>query len=225
MRVRDIFSDVSDHSEPSTEKWWGWMCHAWAFMHVCHLPVGGVSMTLFLCSYVCHYQLIWCGILGVSVMKLAWPWAFPSFLRGASAFRATTNPNWLGSCRRHARSRTCSLIFWWTSCHSKTSGSMFTCTRSQSITRPRIASGERPWHTVFAQLYVWRTCSHPLAVVSFFGHRYTNALEAPSANFATTLKREMLRSEDELKKALMSEKRHSNSEYRILDISQQSCNP
>ncbi|XP_061557320.1 guanylyl cyclase C [Phycodurus eques] len=39
---------------------------------------------------------------------------------------------------------------------------------------------------------------------------YTNALEAPSSNFATKIKREMLRSEDELKKALTSEKRHSN---------------
>ncbi|XP_061605467.1 guanylyl cyclase C isoform X5 [Phyllopteryx taeniolatus] len=39
---------------------------------------------------------------------------------------------------------------------------------------------------------------------------YTNALEAPSSNFATKIKREMLRSEDELKKALTSKKRHSN---------------
>ncbi|XP_077590073.1 guanylyl cyclase C [Stigmatopora nigra] len=39
---------------------------------------------------------------------------------------------------------------------------------------------------------------------------YTNALEAASANFATTIEREMLRSEDDLKKALTSRKRHSN---------------
>ncbi|XP_061894002.1 guanylyl cyclase C isoform X1 [Entelurus aequoreus] len=39
---------------------------------------------------------------------------------------------------------------------------------------------------------------------------YTNALEAPAANFAKQIKRQMLRTEDELTKALMSEERHSN---------------
>uniref|UniRef100_UPI0037E99EC7 guanylyl cyclase C n=1 Tax=Semicossyphus pulcher TaxID=241346 RepID=UPI0037E99EC7 len=39
---------------------------------------------------------------------------------------------------------------------------------------------------------------------------YINAMEAPSNNFATNTKREMLRGEDELKKALENKKRHSN---------------
>ncbi|XP_076021157.1 guanylyl cyclase C [Genypterus blacodes] len=39
---------------------------------------------------------------------------------------------------------------------------------------------------------------------------YINALEAPSANFASRFNREMLRGEEELHKALTSDKRHSN---------------
>uniref|UniRef100_A0A8C8DJE2 Guanylate cyclase n=1 Tax=Oryzias sinensis TaxID=183150 RepID=A0A8C8DJE2_9TELE len=43
---------------------------------------------------------------------------------------------------------------------------------------------------------------------------YNNALEAPSAHFASSKKREMLRGEEELKKALTSKYRFSNSEKR-----------
>uniref|UniRef100_A0A8C4EPZ1 Guanylate cyclase n=1 Tax=Dicentrarchus labrax TaxID=13489 RepID=A0A8C4EPZ1_DICLA len=42
---------------------------------------------------------------------------------------------------------------------------------------------------------------------------YINALEAASANFASKTERQMLRGEDELKTALNSKKRHSNSGY------------
>uniref|UniRef100_A0A8C8DJ53 Guanylate cyclase n=1 Tax=Oryzias sinensis TaxID=183150 RepID=A0A8C8DJ53_9TELE len=44
---------------------------------------------------------------------------------------------------------------------------------------------------------------------------YNNALEAPSAHFASSKKREMLRGEEELKKALTSKYRFSNSEYSL----------
>ncbi|XP_019714715.1 heat-stable enterotoxin receptor-like, partial [Hippocampus comes] len=64
-----------------------------------------------------------------------------------------------------------------------------------------------PFKEVWKHVYVYKKSIYNATEDCFW---YTNALEAPSANFATTLKREMLRSEDELKKALMSEKRHSN---------------
>lgn len=41
--------------------------------------------------------------------------------------------------------------------------------------------------------------------------RYVNALEAASENFASNIDREMLRGEDELKTAMKSSERHSNS--------------
>lgn len=43
--------------------------------------------------------------------------------------------------------------------------------------------------------------------------RYTNALEAASANFAQNIKREMVRAKDDLVKILKTTSRHSNSQY------------
>lgn len=43
--------------------------------------------------------------------------------------------------------------------------------------------------------------------------RYTNALEAASANFAQKIKREMLRVESDLVTTLKTTSRNSNSQY------------
>ncbi|KAM9844043.1 guanylyl cyclase C [Aulostomus maculatus] len=59
---------------------------------------------------------------------------------------------------------------------------------------------------VWNKVYVYKKSSN----VSEDCFWYINALEAPSANFAAKTNREMLRGEDELKKALISERRHSN---------------
>lgn len=50
---------------------------------------------------------------------------------------------------------------------------------------------------------------------SCFSRRYINALEAPSATFAKSTKRMMLRGDKELKDALTAKKRLSNSEYLL----------
>ena len=49
--------------------------------------------------------------------------------------------------------------------------------------------------------------------------RYINALEAASLHFATNTSREMLRSQQQLKEALESDRRHSNSEYSMKNTS------
>lgn len=54
--------------------------------------------------------------------------------------------------------------------------------------------------------------------ISLFCHRYSNALEAASANFATHINRKMLRGDDDLK-PLNTNKRHSNSGYLLLTFS------
>ncbi|XP_077367856.1 guanylyl cyclase C [Festucalex cinctus] len=64
-----------------------------------------------------------------------------------------------------------------------------------------------PFKCEWNHVYVYKKSIYNATEDCFW---YTNALEAPSFNFATKVKREMLRSEEELKKALMSEKRHSN---------------
>ncbi|XP_061701994.1 guanylyl cyclase C [Syngnathoides biaculeatus] len=64
-----------------------------------------------------------------------------------------------------------------------------------------------PFKDEWKNVYVYKKSIYNATEDCFW---YTNALEAPSSNFATKIKREMLRSEDELKKAITSEKRHSN---------------
>ncbi|XP_057717075.1 guanylyl cyclase C [Corythoichthys intestinalis] len=64
-----------------------------------------------------------------------------------------------------------------------------------------------PFKDEWKHVYVYKKSVYNATEDCFW---YTNALEAPSANFATTIKREMLRSEEDLKNALLSDKRHSN---------------
>ncbi|XP_069557406.1 guanylyl cyclase C [Brachyistius frenatus] len=59
-----------------------------------------------------------------------------------------------------------------------------------------------PWQ----QVYVYKKSTNITEDCSW----YINGMEAPSANFATNTKREMLRGEDELIRALNDKKRHSN---------------
>ncbi|XP_071330424.1 guanylyl cyclase C [Trachinotus anak] len=56
------------------------------------------------------------------------------------------------------------------------------------------------------QVYVYKKSNN----VSEDCFWYINALEAPSANFATKINREMLRGEEELRNAINAKKRHSN---------------
>nr|XP_057905300.1 guanylyl cyclase C isoform X2 [Doryrhamphus excisus] len=64
-----------------------------------------------------------------------------------------------------------------------------------------------PFKDEWKHVYVYKKSVYNATEDCFW---YTNALEAPSANFATKIRREMLRTEEELRKALVSEKRHSN---------------
>lgn len=73
------------------------------------------------------------------------------------------------------------------------------------LVRQEFAHNGPPALSDFAcQLYI-------LYFTSLSCHRYINALEAASANFASNIDREMLRKGDELTAALKSKKRHSNS--------------
>lgn len=77
----------------------------------------------------------------LSVMKLAWALASLSSQLGASASRATTNPNWPEFCRRHARSQTWCITLWMKPCRSRRHGSTCTSTKNPAIHR-RTATGE-----------------------------------------------------------------------------------
>ncbi|XP_061158821.1 guanylyl cyclase C isoform X1 [Syngnathus typhle] len=66
---------------------------------------------------------------------------------------------------------------------------------------------ELPFKDEWQHVYVYKKSSDNATEDCFW---YTNGLEAPSANFATKIKREMLRSENDLKEALIDNRRHSN---------------
>lgn len=118
------------------------MRHAGAFLHLCHLPVSGVSMTLCPLNYM---QLNnWLNLIPCclpSVQTVAWPWAFPSSLPGALASRATINPKWLEFCLQHARSQTCCFTLFVKPCHLRQPGRGRMSTRSHT-TYLRTAFGE-----------------------------------------------------------------------------------
>lgn len=122
------------------------MRHVGAFLHFRHLPVSGVSITLFLFNdttktFLGFFFLNFNSLLSASVMKLAWAWAFLSSLLGALASRVTISPNWPEFCLQHARSQTYSIILWRKPCHLRRNGSRSTSTRRTPL-QLRTASGE-----------------------------------------------------------------------------------
>lgn len=91
-----------------------------------------------------HYQLtnVWLfTLLSASVMKLAWTWAFPSSLLGASACLVIIRRNWPEFCPRHARPQTYYSTLWMKLYHLRMLGSRSMFTRS-TATQVRTASGE-----------------------------------------------------------------------------------
>lgn len=119
------------------------MCHAGAFLHLCHLPVSGVSMNLIPLNYM---QLNnWLNLIPCclpSVQTVAWPWAFPSSLLGALASRVTINPKWLEFCLQHARSQTYCFTLFMKNCCLSQPGRRRMTTRSHTSTYLRTAFGE-----------------------------------------------------------------------------------
>lgn len=120
-----------------------------------------------LCLYhlTTDWYLTFHPLLFALVMKLAWAWAFPLSLPGASDSRVTINPNWPAFCLQHARSLTYSSTLWGIPCHLRRKlGSRSMSTRSPA-TQPRTASGE----TTQAAGYLSDLCSFIwLASISHF---------------------------------------------------------
>lgn len=134
------------------------MRHAGAFLHLCYLPVSGVSMTLFLFNYLPLNNCLidFHTLFSASVRKLAWTWAFPSSQPGASASRVTISQNWPEFCLRHARSQAYSSTLLRKPWHLRVIGSRSMSTRSPA-TQLKTASGETTQAAV-----------HPSDLCSFF---------------------------------------------------------
>lgn len=145
------------------------------------------------------------------MMKLAWAWASLSSQLGASASRATTSPSWPESYRRLGKSQTWCTTLWTKTSRTRVNGS--TCMSTKILpTQRKNASGEAKVHPQWVTSSLWLCPSIYILRFTFLScQRYVNALEAPSDNFASNIDREMLRGEDELKTAMGSSKRHSNS--------------
>lgn len=166
-------------------------------------------MSLTTISFILNFNTLF----SAPVKKSVWAWAFPSSPLGALASRVTISPNSPEFCLPPEKSQTYSLTFWRKPCRLRRNGSRSMSTRSPVI-QLRTASGE----TAQVSAELRDLCNTSMNVPGMcsllflcFYHRYINALEAASASFASQTNREMLRGEDELKKAFKLQKRHSNS--------------
>lgn len=125
-----------------------------------------ITHSLFINIYCCFYFIFFCYIM-LSVMKLAWALASLLSQLGASASRATTNPNWPEFCLRHARSQTCCITLWMKPCRSRRHGSMCTSTKNPAMHR-RTVTGEAKVHPSELFGFIYPSTRVPLPVIYFF---------------------------------------------------------
>ena len=202
------------------------MCHVGAFLHLCHFPVGWVSMTVSLKSYTTKQltdfwplffylsdeiglslsiPVISAGSFGLScdykpkltrILPPARKIAdlFVHFVKEVLPFKERWEQIYV--YKKPKSSNASEDCFWWDN----------TCCNSPD------------W-----PLRLLSALQHVLVLSPCLCHRYINALEAPSEDFASYVNREMLRGEEELKGALTAKKRHSNSEHSFFVLIPSYC--